>query len=140
MTLRLDRICSACGEAKKNDQYRSPEFMTLYETMFSTAYDPETYHVKVLFEDFGNISERLDVLHKKRIHSKLYRTDYISPDIPHTIVYEDDLRGLYDFARFLRGFGKCAIVLEPDILRDIMMDSYKKVIKNYGIDPDEKQL
>lgn len=131
MQLRLDRIVSIQEGKEKNKNYRSLSFMNMYEEMFSTSFEPEKSHVKVLFQDFGNIKERLTVLHNKRKFSKLYEIEPLSDDIPHCIVYEDDLRGLSDFSRYLRSFGSSALVLEPASLRDLMIQSNLKILKNY---------
>jgi biotin operon repressor len=131
MQLRLDRICNIQEGYGLNTNYRSSKFLTIYEEMFSASFDSESTHVKVLFEDFGNIKERLTSLHTKREHSKLYEVKPLSDDLPHTIVYEDDLRGIFSFSRYLRSFGSSAIVLEPLELRDLMIQSSKKILKNY---------
>lgn len=131
MQLRLDRIASIQEGTEKNKNYRSLSFMNMYEEMFSTSFEPEKSHVKVLFQDFGNIKERLTLLHNKRKFSKLYEIEPLSNDIPHCIVYEDDLRGLSAFSRYLRSFGSSALVLEPASLQDLMIQSNLKILKNY---------
>ena len=113
--------------------------MSMYEEMFSTSFEPKKLHVKVLFQDFGNIKEQLTVLHNKRKFSKLYEIEPLSDDISHCIVYEDDLRGLSTFSRFLRSFGSSALVLEPPSLRDLMIQSNQKILKNYEGIIDENE-
>lgn len=139
MQLRLDRIASIKEGKEKNKDFRSLSFMSMYEEMFSTSFEPKKSHVKVLFQDFGNIKEQLTVLHSKRKFSKLYEIDPLSDDISHCIVYEDDLRGLSTFSRFLRSFGSSALVLEPPSLRDLMIQSNQKILKNYEGIIDENE-
>jgi predicted DNA-binding transcriptional regulator YafY/biotin operon repressor len=131
MQLRLDRIKSIHEGQTQNENYRASNFLTMYEEMFSAAFDSKKTHVKVLFQDFGNTKERLVSLHSKRKRSKLYEIKPPTDDIPHSIVYEDDIRGLSDFSRFLRSFGSSAIVLEPSELRDSMIEKNQKILKNY---------
>ena len=95
--------------------------------------------MKILFQDFGNIRERLSALHSKRKFSKLYDISPLSEEIPHSIVYEDDLRGVSSFSRFLRSFGSSALVLEPSSLQDLMINSNQLILKNYEVTTDENQ-
>lgn len=139
MQLRLDRIVSIEEGESKNKNYRSLEFLNIYEEMFSASYDSAKTHVKVLFQNFGNIEERLSALHRKRKLSKLYKTEPLSDDIPHSIIYEDDLRGISAFSRYLRSFGSSALVLEPVELRELMIQSNQKILNNYEVISNENK-
>lgn len=139
MQLRLDRITAIQDGKSKNKKYRAYEFLNIYEEMFSAAFEPEKTHVKVLFQDFGNIRERLSALHSKRKFSKLYDISPLSLELPHSIVYEDDLRGVSAFSRFLRSFGSSALVLEPPILQDLMINSNQLILNNYEVTIDENK-
>lgn len=139
MQLRLDRIASIREGLTKNRNYRSLHFLNIYDEMFSAAYDSKKTHVKVLFQDFGNIRERLTSLHNKRKLSKLYEIEPLTDDIPHSIVYEDDLRGISAFSRYLRSFGSSALVLEPIELRELMIESNKKILNNYEVIANENK-
>jgi predicted DNA-binding transcriptional regulator YafY len=139
MQLRLDRIDSIKEGTEKNKKYKSFEFLSVYEEMFSASFEPEKTHVKVLFQDFGNIRERLSTLHNKRKFSKLYDISPLSKDIPHNIVYEDDLRGVSAFSRFLRSFGSSALVLEPSSLQDLMINSNQLILNNYEVTMNENK-
>ena len=107
--------------------------------MFSNSYEPDPKDVKILFQDFGNIREKINILHKKRKFSKLRDRPPLSPDIPHTIVYEDTIIGISSFARYLRSFGSSALVIEPSELRDLMINSSKKILNNYEDNANAKQ-
>ena len=139
MQLRLDRIASIREGDEKNKNYRSNTFLNIYEEMFSASFDPEKTHVKVIFKDFGNIKERLFALHNKRKFSKLYVISPLSEEIPHSIMYEDDLRGVSAFARYLRSFGSSALVLEPSSLQALMIQSNQLTLKNYEVMTDENK-
>ena len=139
MQLRLDRIVSIREGDEKNKKYRSNTFLNIYEEMFSASFEPEKTHVKVIFQDFGNIKERLSALHNKRKFSKLYDISPLSEEIPHSIMYEDDLRGVSAFARYLRSFGSSALVLEPSSLQALMIQSNQLTLKNYEVMTDENK-
>ena len=139
MQLRLDRIASIREGDEKNKNYRSNTFLNIYEEMFSASFEPEKTHVKVIFQDFGNIKERLSALHNKRKFSKLYDISPLSEEIPHSIMYEDDLRGVSAFARYLRSFGSSALVLEPFSLQALMIQSNQLTLKNYEVMTDENK-
>lgn len=140
MPLRLDHIEDIKEGTEKNKKYRSTEFINMYDEMFSAAFELEKTHVKILFQDFGNIRERLSALHSKRKFSKLYDISPLSEEIPHSIVYEDDIRGVSAFSRFLRSFGSSALVLEPSSLQDLMINSNQLILKNYEVTTtDENQ-
>ena len=139
MQLRLDRISSIREGDAKNKKYRSNTFLNIYEEMFSASFEPEKTHVKVIFQDFGNIKERLSALHNKRKFSKLYDISPLSEEIPHSIMYEDDLRGISAFSRYLRSFGSSALVLEPPSLQALMIQSNQIILKNYGVMTDENK-
>lgn len=139
MQLRLDRIASIREGNEKNNKYRSNTFLNIYEEMFSASFEPEKTHVKVIFQDFGNIKERLSALHNKRKFSKLYDISPLSEEIPHSIMYEDDLRGVSAFARYLRSFGSSALVLESSSLQALMIQSNQLTLKNYEVMTDENK-
>lgn len=139
MQLRLDRIASIREGDEKNPKYRSNTFLNIYEEMFSASFEPEKTHIKVIFQDFGNIKERLSALHNKRKFSKLYDISPLSEEIPHSIMYEDDLRGVSAFARYLRSFGSSALVLEPFSLQALMIQSNQLTLKNYEVMTDENK-
>ena len=132
--LRLDRITYIEVLSEKNPSYRSPEIMRIYNEMFSASYSPTLSHVKVIFQDFGNISERIKSLHQKRKNSKLYTLETPIDGIPHTLVYEDDIRGLSAFSRYIRSFGSSALVIEPKELQDNLKNSFSRILANYGRD------
>lgn len=139
MQLRLDRISSIREGDAKNKKYRSNTFLNIYEEMFSASFEPEKTHVKVIFQKFGNIEERLFALHNKRKFSKLYDISPLSKEIPHSIMYEDDLRGVSAFSRYLRSFGSSALVLEPPSLQALMIQSNQTILKNYeGVTNENK--
>ena len=129
--LRLDSFESITDTLQPNTYYHSTDIQKKYQEMFSSSYDSRLTHVKVLFEDFGNIIERITVLHQQRKESKLYQLEEPIEGIPHSFVYEDDLRGISAFERYLRSFGSSALVIEPDDLREKIINSNNKILNHY---------
>ena len=112
----------------KNDIFESPRYLRMAEEMFQISVDP-LVHVKVEFQDFGNIGLKLENLLRKRKNAKLYScTD---GKFEKGYIYEDDIRGLNDFARFLRKFGSSVYVREPEELRKTMVFSLNRTLEKY---------
>jgi len=128
--LRIDQIRSIESTDKEHIFYDSPEIRKIYNEIFSVTYTKVLYHVEVLFQDFGNIKERIEELSTRRTNSNITILDPID-GIPHTILYQDEIRGLSDFARFLRSFGSSALVLKPRILQKMMKETCDQILANY---------
>lgn len=138
LQLRLDGIISIKDKKEPNHHFRCPEILQSYKEMFSASYEEHCTHVKVLFQDFGNVKNRIESLCKTRENAKFYKCEKKIKGIPHDYIYEDDLRGISSFSRYLRSFGSCALVLEPKELQQIMIRSYKNIIRNYEVPQYEK--
>ena len=114
---------------RKTDQlnryYKNKKILNNLDLMFGASLDGP-YNVKVEFQDIFNIREKIERIHDNRKHSRIACAD-------NKIIYEDTIYGIYDFARFLRGFGLACKVLEPKELRDIMKNTYEKILHNYGV-------
>ena len=50
---------------------------------------------------------------------------------PEEIFYADTIRGLEDFARYLRSFGRAALVIEPPKLVERMKNTPLRVMEAY---------
>ena len=109
----------------KNPIYRSEAYTRLFNTMFGISSEPET-DVRVEFDDLSSIRLKLNILHKQRPYSKL--DDKLNPG---KIIYTDTIRGIADFATFLRQFGKSVRVLAPDILKEKLHTSAEETLKLY---------
>jgi len=113
-----------------NNSYMDRKILNLLDQMFGSSIDGP-HHVKVEFQNIFNIHERILRIHKNRKSSKL-------TVVGDKIIYEDTICGLYDFARFLRGFGYACRVLEPAELKEIMKRTYEKILQNYGVETDDR--
>ena len=88
------------------------------------------YKVKVEFDNIFNIKYKLQRLSKSRSKSILM-------DVDDKLIYEDEICGLYDFANYLRRFGYSCRVIEPIELKNIMKNTYERILENYGVSLDE---
>lgn len=122
--IRIDYLKAIEDTSKKNTVFHHPDYYQIYNEMFAAGFDSKVSHVKVLIQDFSNVLSRFQNLHGVRKSSKLYYLDNPPEDCIYSYVYEDDIRGIYDFARFLRSFGSSVLALEPIELRDAMIYTY----------------
>ncbi|WP_022755843.1 WYL domain-containing protein [Butyrivibrio fibrisolvens] len=132
---RLEYIDRIIDEKQPNTIYHSKKYYQIYNEMFGAGFDKELYHVKVLVSGYSHNKERFTILRSIR-ENALFREIPNPPDgCIYKYVYEDDIRGLDDFARFLRSFGYSVLALEPPQLKEKMIESYNKIIvKNQKLD------
>lgn len=123
--LNTEHIESITESDENNSHFHSQYFFNMLDQMFSISADPVN-HVVVEFENKFDINNKLKRLAKRRPFASLTYNDEKS-----TITYEDDIRGLYDFANYLRRYGKSARVLEPQILQEIMLSSASRILDRY---------
>ena len=128
---RLDYIGTITEENKPNSIFHSQKYYQIYNEMFGAGFYPKVYHVKVLVQDFGNVVTRFRNLTKIRHESAIRIIDNPPKDCIYKYVYEDNVRGLEDFARFLRSFGLSVLAVEPPELKDKMMRTYTWIIEKY---------
>ncbi len=107
----------------ENHIFQNAMYQGIVEDMFSISVEPAV-HVKVEFENIFRIGEKLRQVVANRPKAYLYEEDGF-------LIYEDDVRGLYDFAAFLRRFGSSCKVIEPPALVNLMVDSAKRILEAY---------
>lgn len=112
-----------------NKLYNDKCLMEKIGMMFGASLDGP-YDVKVEFENIFNIREKLVRLSNHRKSCKIS----VSSD---KIIYTDTIYGIYDFARYLRGFGSSCKVIGPQKLKDIMRETYEKILETYGVMENE---
>lgn len=115
-----------------HNEYHAKKYYTIYEEMFSAHYEDNSYKVKVLFSDFGNVTKRFTDLQSTRANASIRRINNKPEDCIYDYVYEDTIRGLSDFARYLRGFGMSVLAMDPPELKDKMLFTYNRIIEKYG--------
>lgn len=123
--LLVDRIDSIEITSIPNDIFRNAHYMNLYDEMFSISTD-DLKHVVVEFDIFGNIPKKIEQLAKTRKNASV-----VLDNDKGTGIYEDDVRGMADFARFLRRFGRSVRVIEPASLKDMMKNTVDRLEKRY---------
>jgi len=133
---RLDWIEKIETLDNENTEYHNKIYYEIYEEMFSAQYDDNVYPVKVYFQNFGNVPKRFYDLQSVRKFSSIRAISNPPKDCPYTYVYEDTIRGLYDFARYLRSFGISVLAAEPEQLREMMLFTYNRIKEKYGVKND----
>lgn len=121
----VDSIVSISMTTERNHIYKSEEYQSIFQEMFSISVDePEV--VKIAFANEKFIYDKVRTLHSRRPAS----TMTLSQDQTQ-ILYTDIIRGIPDFSNYLRQFGRGAVVLEPENLRQQMIYSAQKIIEAY---------
>ncbi|SEQ67771.1 WYL domain-containing protein [Butyrivibrio sp. TB] len=128
---RLDFIDTITEESLPNKIFHSQEYYQIYNEMFGPGYYPKVYHVKVLLQDFGNVIARFRNLTSIRKDSSIRIIDNPPEGCIYKYIYEDNVRGLDDFARILRSFGLSVLAVEPPELKDKMEKTYTWIIDKY---------
>ena len=97
----------------KNDIYNDEYYINIYKEMFSISTEqPEEIRVEI--KKFANVQNKFETLSYRRDDAKV-----IDKDKDH-FIYEDKIRGIADFAKYLRQYGRCIQIVEPAKLRDEM--------------------
>lgn len=122
--INIRTIDSVVALDKENKYFNHKEIMDKLEAMFGMSLDGH-YRVKVEFDNLFNIKEKIFRLHNHRSKSKVL-------EVENKLIYTDTIYGIYDFARYLRRFGYSCRVLEPKELRDIMRNTYERILRNYN--------
>ena len=92
--------------------------------MFQISVEPPV-DVRVRFENYPFIRDKIERLCRIRSSGRIEMADG-------DLIYTDRIRGEADFSRFLRRFGRSAIVEEPGSLRQRLIDTSRKVIALYS--------
>lgn len=130
--IRLDFIDSIIPMDDKNEFFHTQKAYDIYDEIFATKCDEEVYHVKVLVQDRFNIPARFENIKSLRKNAKIRRINNPSEECIYDYVYEDDIRGLIDFARFLRTFGYSVLAVSPPELVNQMTFTYNRSLEKYS--------
>ncbi len=128
---RIDRIKDIKVLEDKHKEYHIKKYYRIYEEMFSAHYEDTAYKVKVLYTDFGNVHKRFSDLQSVRTNATIRKIVDKQEDCDYDYVYEDTIRGLSDFAKYLRGFGISVLALEPTELKEKMLFTYNRIVAKY---------
>ena len=133
---RLDWIDKIETTTEANNEFQNKRYYKIYEEMFSAQYEEKAYPVKVYFQEFGNVAKRFYDLSSVRSLSSIRLIDNPPEDCPYKYIYEDTIRGLSDFARYLRGFGISVLAAEPEQLQEKMLFTYNRILEKYEVTND----
>lgn len=136
-TRRLDWITSITTLEETHMEFHQKKYFEYFSEMFSSSYTGTSYHVKVLFQDFGNVRKRFLDLQEMRDKATIRAISNPPDGCIYNYAYEDTIRGLYDFARYLRGFGTSVLAVEPPELTEQMQFTYNRIIEKYEAEANE---
>lgn len=134
LSLRLDKIKNIKDNSKRrNKEFHAEKYYNIYGEMFSSTYEEKCHNVRVLVQDYANVAKRFSDLASAR--KKTSATLYLIEDPPdgceYKYIYEDKVRGLSDFAKYIASFGYSAIAIEPPELREILINKFTKITERY---------
>ena len=124
IVIRLNQILQIGELSETHNYFNCNEFQDMRKTMFSISVD-KPVDVVVEFQNIFSIKKKLLQLCAQRPTAK--KLQYIGDKI----IYRDTIRGLHDFAHYLRSFGRACQVIEPLELQDILALSIKRSLDRY---------
>ena len=123
IVIPMDSIVSITEGNKVNTSYNTPKFHQIYREMFQISAE-KPMDVRVRFENYTFIRDKIERLCAARETAHMEIVD-------NEIIFTDRIRGKGDFARYLRRFGRSAIVEQPVQLREDMINASKKILALY---------
>lgn len=129
--IRIDQIEEVIVLKEDHKEFHAEKYYAIYDEMFSSRYERKPHKVKVLFTNFSNVPKRFSDLHMVRPGSSIRLITDKPDNCPYDYVYEDTIRGLTDFARYLRSFGTAVLALEPPTLVDKMCFTFNRIVERY---------
>ena len=128
LSLRLSDVAFPIQSLpQSNKVYMDSHYRNVFKEIFQSEFESRHHHVKVRFEKLTNTEDKLYSL--VSVRGEPARIQF-SKDI-NSYIYEDTIRGLSSFARYLRAYGRSAIVSEPKQLIQIMCRSAIRTMQNY---------
>ena len=133
--LNVEKINDITVCEDRNDLYQNGYFKRLFDEMFAVSVEPPM-HVVVAFDNFGSIPEKVRALESVRNRKRFNiqpPSRLVREASDGKIIYEDDIRGMEDFAKYLRKFGSGVTVIQPESLKKRMETTVLRMKQNYGI-------
>ena len=127
----MSRISTIENTDFPNDSYRSTTYQHIFSEMFSISLE-EPLMVKVRFDLEANVKRKIHYLKQHRSGASI---TYFPEE--NQLEYQDTIRGLGDFANYLRQFGRSVHVIEPASLKDKMNFSIDRTLSRYEEDEYE---
>lgn len=110
---------------KKHGKSREALQLPNAARIWGNSYYQDPVHVKIQFLNEVNVKAKV----QKDLACRTMGT--LTEAADGSILYEDDIYGLDKFRSWLRGYGSSAIVLEPESLRQMMIESIRLARANY---------
>ncbi|SEQ69736.1 WYL domain-containing protein [Butyrivibrio sp. TB] len=127
-TYRLDRVTDTIKAVKNFGPFpeieENPNKKYMWGSYFHEDAAPE--HVKIVISDTRpNMIQKIqnDIRHRKELCSFYKQGD--------VYIYEDDIIGIPEFQRWIRGYGSSIQVIEPSYLRKDIIDKARKTLALY---------
>lgn len=114
---RLDHILSIDENSDKPEP-QDETLLDIYPNVWGNCFSDPPEHVKVKFYNEANVWNKVRKELAYRSNGKLYEDGEF-------LYYEDTVYGISKFRSWLYGYGSSAIVLEPQSLRQHIIDSLK---------------
>lgn len=114
-----------------NTGYQSEEYKRIYSEMFSISLE-DPMQVVIRFDLVANVRRKIQYLKQQRSHASI---TYFPEE--NQLEYRDTIRGLSDFANYLRQFGRSVRVIAPAVLKEKMSFSVDRALKRYEEDDHE---
>lgn len=108
-----------------NNSYHSTEFQNIFSEMFSISMDTPV-DVTVRFDLTANVKRKIQYLKDQRSNASIT----FFPE-ENQLEYTDTIRGLNDFANYLRQFGRSVHVIAPEELKQKMAVSVIRTLARY---------
>lgn len=129
-TYRLDRVTDTIRTIKNAGPFpviqENPNRKYMWGSYYNENAIPE--HVKIVISDTGtNLVHKIqnDIRHREGLC-----TFYKKGDV---FIYEDDIIGISEFQRWIRGYGSSIQVIEPAYLRSNIKEAAKKTLNYYQL-------
>lgn len=124
MTYRLDRILQFYPDASAAEELPR-DLLRIMPNVWGNSFSDNPYHVKVAFLHVANVWNKVRKDLACRTNGQIYEEN-------DRLIYEDTVYGIVKFRSWVYGFGRAAIVLEPQSLREEIMQSLTEKIKYYS--------
>lgn len=124
MVIAYNQIQSIRATKEDNLVFRNDFYKKLVNTMFGISVE-EPVHVKVEFDNRDYIREKINRILKNRPEATISVEGKV-------FIYEDNVSGMHDFARYLRGYGSGCRVLQPKKLQNILRNGAKRTLDFYA--------
>ena len=114
-----------------NTGYQSDEYRHTFSEMFSISLE-DPVRVTVRFDLEANVNRKIKYLSQQRSNASIA---YFPEE--NQLEYQDTIRGLSDFANYLRQFGRSVHVIAPAALKKKMEFSVNRALARYEEDDHE---